>query len=60
VPQLVGGPADILYGNQIQTQFGNGFDWPYGSSLAILLLAILLVFLTGMRFVSAHVTRNMP
>ena len=60
VPQLVGGPSNILYGNQIQTQFGNAFNWPYGSSLAILLLAVLLVLLTGVRFLSTHLTRHLP
>lgn len=46
VPELVGGTGDIMVGNLIKEQFLATRDWPFGSTLAILLtLAVLLVVL---------------
>jgi len=59
VPALVGGPGDILYGNQIQSQFGTSYNWPAGSALAIVLLAALALVLVAIRFVSGRATRNL-
>ena len=50
VPALVGGPNDIMYGNVINSQFGESYNWPLGAALAILLLIVLVAllrFLTG-------------
>lgn len=44
VPELLGGTGDIMIGNLIKEQFLGTRDWPFGSTLAILLtLAVLLV-----------------
>jgi spermidine/putrescine transport system permease protein len=48
VPALVGGPNDIVYGNLIASQFGESYNWPLGSALAISLLVLLIVFLRVM------------
>jgi len=42
-PSLVGGTSGILIGNFIQSQFGNSFNWPLGSALAIVILTITLI-----------------
>jgi spermidine/putrescine transport system permease protein len=44
VPELLGGTGDIMVGNLIKDQFLATRDWPFGSTLSILLtLAVLLV-----------------
>lgn len=45
VPALVGGPNDIVYGNVIASQFGESYNWPLGSALAIALLLLLVILL---------------
>jgi spermidine/putrescine transport system permease protein len=59
VPSLVGAPTNFLYGNQIQTQFGTSYDWPYGSALAAVLLLLLALVLVVVRVVAGRVTRNL-
>lgn len=44
-PLLVGGPRGFMIGNAIQSLFGAGLDWQTGSTLALLLLAVLLVLI---------------
>jgi spermidine/putrescine transport system permease protein len=44
-PQLVGGANGQMIGNVINDQFGVAFNWPLGSALAFILLA-----LTGLVF----------
>lgn len=44
-PALLGGGTDLLVGNLIAAQFGDARNWPFGSALSILLLAVLLVCL---------------
>ncbi len=44
VPELLGGTGDIMVGNLIKEQFLATRDWPFGSTLSILLtLSVLLV-----------------
>ena len=44
VPELLGGTSDILIGNLIKDQFLGTRDWPFGSTLSIMLmLAVLFV-----------------
>lgn len=44
VPELLGGTGDILIGNLIREQFLGTRDWPFGSTLSILLtLTVLLI-----------------
>jgi spermidine/putrescine transport system permease protein len=45
VPQLLGGGRRIMIGNLINQQFLDARDWPFGSTLALLVMAILLVML---------------
>jgi spermidine/putrescine transport system permease protein len=44
-PLLVGGSRGSLYGNIIDTFFGQGLNWPLGSAMAIIMLILVLVLL---------------
>lgn len=44
-PVLVGGPDGTMVANLLQTQFGAALNWPLGSALATLVLALVLVLL---------------
>lgn len=44
-PVLVGGPDGTMVANLLQTQFGTALNWPLGSALATLVLALVLVLL---------------
>ena len=46
-PLLVGGSRGSLYGNIIQTFFGNGLNWPLGSAMALIMLVGVLVLLAA-------------
>jgi spermidine/putrescine transport system permease protein len=49
-PLLVGGSNGNLYGNIIQTFFGQGINWPLGSALSvIMLLGVLLLAIVALR-----------
>jgi spermidine/putrescine transport system permease protein len=41
-PFLVGGPNGVMVANTITSQYGAALNWPLGSALAIVLLAIVL------------------
>ncbi|OGS83129.1 MAG: ABC transporter permease [Gallionellales bacterium GWA2_59_43] len=44
IPELLGGTGDMLVGNLIKEQFLGTRDWPFGSTLSILLtVAVLLI-----------------
>ncbi len=45
VPQLLGGGRRIMVGNLVNQQFLEARDWPFGSTLALMLMAILMVLL---------------
>jgi spermidine/putrescine transport system permease protein len=45
-PALLGGSKSLLIGNLIQLQFGAARNWPFGSALAFVLLAIVLLTMT--------------
>ena len=45
VPQLLGGGRRIMVGNLVNQQFLEARDWPFGSTLALLLMAILVILL---------------
>lgn len=54
IPELLGGTGDMLVGNLIKEQFLGTRDWPFGSTLSIVLtltvlLAVWLVARLGMR-----------
>lgn len=42
-PQLLGGTGDIMMGQQIQNQFGEAFNWPFGAALSIVMTAVVLI-----------------
>ena len=47
-PALLGGGKTLMLGNIIQMQFGASRNWPFGATLAVVLLAIMLVTMTAM------------
>jgi spermidine/putrescine transport system permease protein len=42
-PVLLGGSKSLMIGNLIQNQFGAARNWPFGSALAFVLLAVVLI-----------------
>ena len=40
-PSLLGGPSGIMISSVIINQFGTAFDWPFGSALAIVVIAVV-------------------
>jgi spermidine/putrescine transport system permease protein len=51
VPDILGGTGDILIGNLIKEQFLGTRDWPFGSTLSIMLtLTVLAIAALAMRF----------
>ena len=42
IPEILGGTGDILIGNLIKDQFLGTRDWPFGSTLSILLTLVVL------------------
>ena len=44
-PRLLGGGRNMMLGNLIELQFGQGRNWPLGAALAITLLVIVLAAL---------------
>lgn len=44
-PRVLGGGKNLMLGNLIELQFGQGRNWPLGAALAITLLAIVMVAL---------------
>ncbi|WP_246081149.1 ABC transporter permease [Nonomuraea mesophila] len=45
IPEILGGSKSIMVGNLIRDQFLKARDWPFGSTLALALIAVLLVLL---------------
>lgn len=44
IPDILGGTGDMLIGNLIKEQFLGTRDWPFGSTLSIILtIAVLLI-----------------
>jgi spermidine/putrescine transport system permease protein len=44
IPEILGGTGDILIGNLIKEQFLGTRDWPFGSTLSIMLTVAVLAF----------------
>lgn len=54
-PILVGGTKGSLYGNIIETFFGDGINWPLGSALAlIMLIGVLVVVAVAARLIGVR------
>lgn len=51
-PELLGGAKSMMIGNLIQEQFGQSRNWPFGSALAFVLLALVVaaLWLHALRF----------
>jgi len=45
VPQLLGGGRRIMVGNLVNQQFLEARDWPFGSTLALLIIGVLMILL---------------
>lgn len=45
VPDLMGGGKSIMIGNVVQNQFTTARDWPFGSALSLVLMAVVMVLL---------------
>ncbi|MFC4057546.1 ABC transporter permease [Planomonospora corallina] len=45
IPELLGGGRSIMVGNLIRDQFLKARDWPFGATLTLALLAVLVVLL---------------
>ncbi|MGB3148275.1 MAG: ABC transporter permease [Paracoccaceae bacterium] len=45
-PILLGGGKVMMMGNLIQRQFGGDRDWPFGSAIALCLMAVVIIVLT--------------
>lgn len=48
VPDLLGGGKSIMIGNIVQNQFTTARDWPFGSALSLVLMAIVMLMLIGL------------
>ena len=44
-PMLLGGGKQMMMGTLIQTQFGGGRNWPFGASIALVLMALVVIVL---------------
>jgi spermidine/putrescine transport system permease protein len=43
IPDLLGGAKTVMLGNAIQQQFGPSRDWPFGSAVTVLAMALMLL-----------------
>ena len=44
-PDLLGGGKSVMIGNLIQNQFTTARDWPFGSSISLVLMAVVMLLL---------------
>ncbi|MDR6759783.1 spermidine/putrescine transport system permease protein [Mycoplana sp. BE70] len=42
-PRVMGGGSNLMIGNLIELQFGQGRNWPLGASLSIVLMVIVMI-----------------
>jgi len=42
IPDLLGGSKTVMLGNAIQQQFGPSRDWPFGSAITVLSMAMVM------------------
>lgn len=55
VPDLLGGAKTVMLGNAIQQQFGASRDWPFGSAIAFVGMAVVMV---GLFFYARSAAKN--
>jgi spermidine/putrescine transport system permease protein len=44
-PRVLGGGKNLMFGNLIELQFGQGRNWPLGAALSLMLMAAVMVSL---------------
>jgi spermidine/putrescine transport system permease protein len=47
-PMLLGGPGNLMISSVIISQFGSAFDWPFGSALAVVVIAVIGLSITAL------------
>jgi spermidine/putrescine transport system permease protein len=57
-PRIMGGGKTMMLGNLIETQFGQGRNWPLGAALSLALTALVLVALVWYTRLTSQVRRN--
>jgi spermidine/putrescine transport system permease protein len=58
-PRVLGGGMNLMLGNLIELQFGQGKNWPLGAALSITLLAIVMgAMLLYVRSVNLRANNN--
>jgi spermidine/putrescine transport system permease protein len=53
-PQMVGGTTGFTIGRVIFSQFGLAFDWPFGASMAAVLLLVALVLIVAAGYAASR------
>ena len=57
-PRILGGGKNLMVGNLIELQFGQGKNWPLGAALAVTMLLIVLVALIFYMRISQRSEQN--
>ena len=57
-PRILGGGKNLMIGNLIELQFGQGKNWPLGAALAVTMLIIVLVALIFYMRISQRSEQN--
>ncbi|WP_246074933.1 ABC transporter permease [Nonomuraea terrae] len=52
IPEMLGGSKSIMVGNLIRDQFLKARDWPFGATLALALIVVLVVLLVAQSWVA--------
>lgn len=58
IPELIGGGKTVLIGNLIRDQFLKARDWPFGSTLALVLTVSLVLLLVAQAAVSRRLNEG--
>jgi len=56
VPELLGGGKTVMVGNLIRDQFLKARDWPFGATLALAVIAFLVLLFMLQALASRRVT----
>ncbi|GII91404.1 ABC transporter permease [Sinosporangium siamense] len=57
IPELLGGGRSIMVGNLIRDQFLKARDWPFGATLALALVAVLVALLLAQAWAARRYSR---
>jgi spermidine/putrescine transport system permease protein len=57
-PALVGGPSSTMVGSLVQAQFGKANDWPFGASLSVTVMLVILLVILIVRRTDAGLRRS--